>query len=219
MFPAFALSDIIVHDSVVPAGKEIMLKAEVKGRLFSKGGEVVEFFVNGKSVGKSLSGGDGFAFKQIIPSQTGRYQIKVKSGRDEGEGLLLSLKKGARIVLVDVQGSLIEKFSDKPKQRSQKVMKELNRKFPVVLLQAGLNAKSIKVWLKKNEFPEFPLIPLKQGAVFSDLHDNGFRIKAVIGSPDVISYAKDYKPLAFSFEETEDAVEVKDWAEIEKKLK
>jgi len=44
-------------------------------------------------------------------------------------------------------------------------------------------------------------------------------MKSVIGSPDVIYSAKEYKPLAFTFEETEDALEVKDWKEIGKKLK
>jgi len=221
MFPTFALSDVIVHDSVVPVGKEIMLTAEVKGKFFSKGGEIVEFFVNSKSIGKSLSGGDGLAFKQFVPSVTGMYQIKAKSYIDEGRGLLLSLRKGSGVVFVDVEGSLMEKFLNNPKQGSQKVIKDIQKKFPVVLLQTTgfLNVKSIKEWLKKNEFLELPVLPWKQGSVFGDLHEEGFRIKAVIGSPDVIYSGKEYKPLAFTFEETEDAVEVKDWEEIWKKLK
>ncbi|HKZ56501.1 MAG TPA: hypothetical protein VJ024_02245, partial [Thermodesulfovibrionales bacterium] len=67
--PTKAFPDIIIHDIVVPAGKEVMLRAEVKGKLFRKGGELIEFFVNGKSIGKSLSGGDGFAYKQFIPKK------------------------------------------------------------------------------------------------------------------------------------------------------
>jgi len=221
LFPAFALSDVIVHDSVVPVGKETMIKAEVKGKLFSKSGEVVEFFVNGKSIGKNLSGGDGLAFKQFIPSGIGKYRIKAKSGTDEGMGLLLSLRKGSGIVFVDVEGSLMERFSNNPEQGSQKVINDIQKKFPVVLLYTTgfLNVKSIKEWLKKNEFPELPVLPWKQGLLFDDLHDEGFEMKAIIGSPDVIYSAKDYKPLAFTFEETEDALEVKDWKEIGKKLK
>jgi hypothetical protein len=221
VFPANALSDIIVHDMVVPVGKEVMLKAKVKGKLFSKGGVIVEFFVNSKPIGKGLSGGDGLAFKQFAQPVTGLYQIKAKSGTDEGRGLLFSLKKGSRIVFVDVEGSLIEKFSYKPKQGSYKVIKLIQKKFPVVFLHTTgfLNLRSIKEWLKKNEFPELPVIPWKQGSAFSDLHDEGFKIKAVIGSPDVIGSAKEYKPLAFSFEETEDTGEVRDWEEIGKKLK
>jgi hypothetical protein len=221
VFPSFALSDVIVHDSVVPVGKEIMLTAEVKGKLFSKGGEMVEFFVNGKSIGKNLSGGDGLAYKQFFPSGIGIYRIKAKSDTDEGRGLLLSLRKGSGIVFVDVEGSLIIRFSDDPRQGSQKVIKNIQKKFPVVLLHTTgfLNIKSIKEWLKKNEFPELPVLPWKQGLLFDDLHDEGFKMKAIIGSPDVIYSAKEYKPSAFSFEETEDAVEAKDWEEISKKLK
>jgi hypothetical protein len=221
VFPSFALSDVIVHDSVVPVGKEIMLTAEVKGKLFSKGGEMVEFFVNGKSIGKNLSGGDGLAYKQFFPSGIGIYRIKAKSDTDEGRGLLLSLRKGSGIVFVDVEGSLIIRFSDDPRQGSQKVIKNIQKKFPVVLLHTTgfLNIKSIKEWLKKNEFPELPVLPWKQGLLFDDLHDEGFKMKAIIGSPDVIYSAKEYKPSAFSFEETEDAVEAKDWEEIGKKLK
>jgi hypothetical protein len=221
LFPASALSDVIVQDSVVSAGKEIMLTAEVKGKLFSKGGEMVEFFVNGKSIGKNLSGGDGLAFKQFVPSRIGKYRIKAKSGTDKGRGLLLSLRKGSGIVFVDVEGSLMEKFSNNPEQGSQKVIRDIQKKFPVVLLHTKgfLNIKSIKEWLKKNEFPELPVLPWKQGLLFDDLHDEGFKMKAIIGSPDVIYSAKEYKPSAFTFEETEDAVEVKDWEEIGKKLK
>jgi hypothetical protein len=220
IFPASALPDIIVHDIVVPAGKEVMLKAEVKGKFFRKGGELVEFFVNKKSIGKTLSGGDGFVFKQFIPSKTGKYQITAKVGKDEGKGLLLSLKKGSKIVFVDVEGSLLKRFSSKSRQGSQKVIKAINKRFPVIFIKTGpLSTTSVKEWLRKNQFPDLPLIPWEQGTVFSELAGEGFRIKAVIGNADVINSSKEYKPLAFSFEETEDAIEVKDWEEISKKLK
>jgi hypothetical protein len=220
LLPSTVLSDIIIHDIVAPAGKEVMLKAEVKGKLFRKGGELVEFFINGKSIGKSLSGGDGFAFKQFFPSKTGKYQIKAMVNKEEGRGLLISLRRNSRIIFVDVEGGLLERFSDKPRQGSQKAIRAIQKRFPVVLLQTGLlNIKSIKTWLKKNEFPELPLIPWGQGAVFTELVEEGFKLRAVIGSSDVIESAREYKPLAFSFEEVEDAVEVKDWEEIRKKLK
>ena len=221
IFPAIALSEILVNDIIVPTGKEVMIRAEVMGRFFKKGGEMVEFFINEESIGKSLSGGDGSAFKQFIPSRNGMYQITVKSSKDEGRGLLLSIRKGSGIVFVDVEGSLIEKFSDKPKQGSQKAIKDLRKRFPIVLLHTTgfLSIKSIKAWLKENEFLELPLIPWEQGEVFSELREAGFKVKIVIGNPDVIDSAKEYKPTAFSFEETEGAIEVRDWEEIRKKLR
>jgi hypothetical protein len=107
-FPDIAFSEIIVHDTVAPKGQESMLTVETKGKLFREGGELVEFFVDGKSLGKSLSGGDGFAFKRLVPSRAGIYRITVKSKREEGQGLLLSLRKGDGILFVDVEGSLFE---------------------------------------------------------------------------------------------------------------
>lgn len=220
VFPANALSDIIVHDMVIPTGKKILLKAEVKGKLFSKGGEVVEFFVNEKSIGKSLSGGDGFAFKQFTPLKTGMYTIKARAGKEEGKGLLFSLKKGAKIVFIDVEGSLLERFSQEPKKESQKVIKSINKRYPVVFLQTGaLSSKAIKKWLKKNKFVISPVIPWDQGVVFNEIIEQGFKIKAVIGGPYVIESAKDFKPLVFSFVDVEGSVEVRDWEEIRKKLR
>ncbi len=49
IFPSAALSDVIVYDVVALKGQEVMLKAETRGTLLSKSGEVVEFIVNGKS--------------------------------------------------------------------------------------------------------------------------------------------------------------------------
>lgn len=219
-FSAKALSDIIVHDMVVPTGKKVMLKAKVKGKLFRKGGEVVEFFVNGKSLGKSLSGGDGVAFKQFIPLKTGIYTIKTRSGKEEGKMLLFSLKKGAKIVFVDVEGSLLERFSQEPRKGSQKVIKKISKRYPIVFLQTGaLSSKAIKKWLKKNKFVVLPVVSWDQGMVFNEIIEQGFKIKAVIGGPYVIESARDFNPLAFSFVGVEGSVEVKDWEEIGKKLK
>lgn len=224
MFPASALSRVIVHDTVTLKGQKVMLRAETSGKLFSKGGEVVEFIVDGKSIGKTLSGGDGVAFKLFSPTRTGLHQISVRSGGDEDTGLLLSLKRGSTIVFIDVEGSLSEGllglFSNKPKQGSQKATKEIHKRFPIVFLQTGfLGVKAIKEWLKENEFMELPVVSWRQGAVFSEIAEKDLKIKAVIGSPKVIESAKEYKPLALSFEAVEDAEEVKDWEEISKKFK
>jgi len=220
VFHSSALSDVIVHDIVVPQGEEVMLRAETRGKILSKGGELVEFFVDGKSIGKTLSGGDGFAFRQFTTIKTGLHRITVKSGVGEGNGLLLSLKKGTKIVFVDIEGSLLKgPFSKEPKQGSQKAIKEINRSFPVVFLQTGfIGVKALKAWLKEHKFIELPVIPWKQGAIFEDIRKKRFKIKAIIGSGAVIESAKGYKPLAFSFEGGEDAQEVKDWEEIKKKL-
>lgn len=216
----YAFSEVIVNDMIVPRGEKAMLVAETKGKFFSKGGEVVEFFIDGKSIGRTLSGGDGLAFKSFIPVKAGTYHIIAKSGKDEGDGLLLSLKQGTELVFVDIEGSLMERpFSKKPRNGSQIAIKEINRRFPVVFLHNGfVSIKMIKAWLKENKFKQLPVIPWKQGSAFDDIEGNGFRLKAIIGSPQVIESAGKYHPTAYSFEEAGDAIEVKDWEEIRKRL-
>jgi hypothetical protein len=220
-FPASALPGIIVDDTVVLKGRNVMLRAETKGRLFSKGGEVVEFFVDGKSIGRTLSGGDGVAFKNFIPMNTGLYQISVRSGTDEDTGLLLSLKKGARIVFVDIEGSLREGlFPPEPKQGSQKAIREIHKKFPIVYLRTGfISARAIKGWLRKHEFMRLPVVAWRQGAIFDEIAEKGFKIKAIIAAPKVIESAREHKPLAFSFEAVGDAEKVAGWEEISGRVK
>ena len=221
LYPTSALSRVIVDDMVAVKGQKVMLRAETKGRLFSKGGEIVEFFVDMKSIGKTLSGGDGVAFKAFIPTKTGLHQMGVHSGGDEDTGSLLSLEEGSRIVFVDIAGSLFESaFSRKPKPGSQKAIEELQKKFPIVYLQRGFfSVKSMRAWLEENEFIELPVLPWGGGTIFDEIVEEDIEIKAIIGSPKVIESASEHRPRAFSFEEVEDAVWVGDWDEIRKELK
>jgi hypothetical protein len=216
-----AFHEVVVHDMIVLKEEKAMLRTETRGKFFRKGGEVVEFLINGKAIGDALSGGDGFAFKQFIPDRTGIYRFTAKLGKDEGQGVLLSLNRGTGIVIVDIEGSLLEEpLSKKPKSGSRKAISEISSRFPVVFVHGGfVSIKTIKAWLKENEFKELPVISWERGAAFDAIHEKGFRLKAIIGGPKVIESANKYRPPAFSFEETEDAVQVKDWGEIKKKLK
>jgi hypothetical protein len=220
-FPEAVFSEIIVHDMIALRGEVTMLSAETKGTILRHGGEIVEFIVNGKSLGKSLSGGDGYAFKQFIPPKTGLYQIIVKSRNEENSGSLLSLKKGARIVFIDIEHGLFEGlFSKRPRSGSQEVLRRLSKKSPVVFLQTGiLSTNAVRTWLKNNGFPDLPLIQWDQGSLFDEINGKGLKIKAIIGGEQVIESAGKYKPKAFSFGEVEGAEKVNDWGEIGRKLK
>ena len=213
-----AYSEVIISDAICIKNEAVMLKAETKGKIFSKGGKIVEFTVNGKSIGKSLSGGDGVAFKEFRAEKTGLYKVSVVSGKDKDSGLLLSLKKGAEIVFIDVEGSLYILSSKGPSKESKKVIRAISRRFPIVYLQTFVvGAKATKKWLKENGFVEAPVLSWKDGNVFQELSKKGLKIKLIIGRPDVIESAKEFRPKAFSFVEVEGAEEVKGWEEIGKK--
>jgi hypothetical protein len=221
IFPPIALSRVTVDDAVVVKGQQIMLRAETKGKFFRKGGELVEFFVGGTSLGMTLSGGDGVAFKPFVPVKAGLYEIEVNSGGDKDSGVLLSLREGSSIVFVDVESSLLEgRLSRKPKPGCQKAIKEINQRFPVVVLQTGfVGVKAVKTWLRENDFLELPVFPWNKGGIFNEITYKGFKVKSVIASPEVIESAREHRSVSFSFQQTDNAEWVKDWEEISKKLK
>lgn len=220
-FSSGACADVFVYDMFARQGQTVMLRIETKGMFFSRGGRVIELFVEGKALGAVLSGGDGLAFREFTPRRTGVYRIHAKSGGEEGNGLLVSLKKGAAVVLVDIEGSMLESaFSSKIKEGSANALKEINRRFPVILMQTGmLGLKNMKALLKENGIADMPVVSWEEGNILEEISKGGFVIKAVIGSPEIIDSAKRCRPLLLSFEETEDAQTVADWKEIGKKLK
>lgn len=219
-FSVESYAGVVLYDSVCLKEEKIMLKAVTKGRFFSKGGQMVEFSVDGKSIGRSLSGGDGAAFKEFRAGKAGLHKVSVVSGKDKDSGFLLSLKKGAEIVFIDIEGSMFVPMSGKPMKDSQKVIKAIAKRFPVVYLQAGiLDIRALKKLLKENEFIDAPLLPWREGTVFEEADKKGLKIKFVIGGKIVIESAEEFKPKAFSFGEVEGAEEVRDWEEIGKKMR
>jgi hypothetical protein len=213
-------AEVIFFDDISLKGGPVMLKAATKGKIFTKGGELVEFSVDGKFIGRSLSGGDGAAFKEFRAGKTGLHKVSVVSGKDKDSGFLLALKKGAEIVFIDVEGSMFAPMSGKQAKDSRKIIKAIAKRFPVVYLQAGmLDIRTLKKLLKENEFTEAPLLPWREGNVFEEADKKGLKIKSVIGVKTVIESAKEFKPKAFSFNEVEGAEEVRDWEEIGKKMR
>jgi hypothetical protein len=221
LFARDAVADLFVYDMVARKGEKVVITVESRGRLFAKGGVVIELSADGRSLGKALSGGDGFAYKEFVPGKTGVYRLAAKSGEEEGRGLLLSIDKGKRVVLVDFEGSMLESpFSRKLRDGSKKVLSEINRRYPVIFLQTGLlGLKHIKAFLQENGMTDFPVLSWNEGSLFDEFSEKGYRIKAVVGSPGVIESAKRHRPLLFSFGEAKGAERVGEWKEIGKKLK
>ena len=219
--PPSALAGIFVDDVIGVNNQRVFLSARTRGKLFAKGGELVEFFIDGKSLGKTLSGGDGFAYKPFTSAGTGLFETRVSSAKDSATGLFLCLEKDARIVAIDVEGSLFEGLIPKQSKRgSFRAVKRIAAQFPVVFVQTSfLGLRIVKLWLQKNKFMSRPLMPWRQGALFEVLSRKGLKIHAIIGSPTFIDSAKDHKPLAFSFEPVEEGEAVRDWEEIIEKMK
>ncbi|HEX9157845.1 MAG TPA: hypothetical protein VF827_07470 [Syntrophales bacterium] len=221
MMPCPACADVYVYDAVAVQGEKVRLKAETRGTLFIKGGELVEFFVDDASLGKNLSGGDGEAYKYYVASRAGLKTIRAVSREMTGTGLMLVLKPGAGVVAVDVEGALLlEGFMSPGRPDSRKVLESIAKRFPLIYVQSGeTNLKAVRYWVQKNEYADAPLLAWDGGAVFDALAKKGLKIRAVIGGPAVIESSLKHKPQAFSFTPVKGAVRLKNWKELEEKLK
>ncbi len=214
--PAYASAGIIVNDSVAVEGSTIMLSAQTRGRFFPKGGELVEFEVEGKSLGRVLSGGDGWAYMEFRAGKRGLYGITARHGSETGSGLVLSLSKGAEVVFIDVEGTVFSRpFSDEKDTGPSTAFEEIAKRFPLVYLSAGvMNEQAMKKWLGKKGFPEAPVLAWRGGGVFEALADMGLVIRAVVGSPDVLASARQHDAQLISFKPVEDATEVDSWQDV-----
>jgi hypothetical protein len=214
-----AYAEVVVHEDIALKGRPMMLQAETRGRIFTRGGELVEFQVDGKSIGKALSGGDGRAFKEFTPGRAGLFKIKAVSKGDEDSGLILSLGKGGGVVFIDAAGGLFKgPFSKSPRQGSQEAVKQISERHPIVYLQTVLPGRGvIKKWLESNGFPPAPLMEWREGRVFRETVEKELKIRAVIGSAEVIESAKDYTTGLYSLEGQ--GKSVKDWKGISESLK
>jgi hypothetical protein len=219
--PTASRADVYVYDAVAVQGEEVRLKAETRGTVFIKGGELVEFFVDDASLGKNLSGGDGAAYRFYKASRPGLKNIRAVSRNMAGTGFLLVLKPGAGVIAIDVEGSLLQEgFMSPGRPESRKALESIAKRFPLIYLQSGeTNLKAVRYWLERNEYTGAPLLPWDGGTVFDSLAKKGVKIRAVIGGPVVIESAVKHKPEAFSFEPVKGALRMKSWKELEEKLK
>lgn len=228
--PVFA--EIIVYDDVTTTGRAIKLKTIIKGRFFSEGGKLVEFYVDGKHIGTTLSGGDGYAFMKYSSHTPGIKNLKVKVNTETDEGKLLVMEKDDRVLLIEIESILsIPKFRDllqpisllgrefsNDVKEAKKALQQLSKRFRIIYLTTLIDIKNSRKWIKANEFPHSVILKWEGIDLLNELKERNVKLYAIIASPDVLSESSDIKK-RFSFEETEDGVVVDDWKDLLKQLK
>ena len=93
---ARGLGAVIVYDRVTTVGTPVYLKVLTKGRIFADGGRLVQFYLDDKSFGKNLTGGDGYGYRKYKPRRAGIINGRATSKGESGAGLLLVMKKSEK---------------------------------------------------------------------------------------------------------------------------
>jgi len=217
--PGKAMPEVQFSDALVVKGSVHMLKARTKGMIFAEGGKLVTFEVNGKELGTSLSGGDGFAFIAFEPKREGLYTVKVTSSNFSDTGYILSLEGGTEIVLIGLSGTVAEGFIEKrPLKGSREAISRINEKYRVVYISSEQFLTAyFKDWLRNNDFPEAPVLSWSGGKAFKKAYEEGFVLRTVIGSPEVAESGLKYgAQMALCFAPSKTARQLADWEEAEK---
>ena len=204
-----AKAQLIVSDVLTTPGKPAKLQANVfeeglLGRKIGLGGESLEFLVQGKVIGTTMSGGDGKAYLEYTPRMRGNLGITVRLSESprvltaEGTGLLASWERRKPILLVDLTAivqpndtppsslpSLPINLSGNLGEAAVEAIGELEKlgKFYYNLIylhrsEAG-NVDALQQWIQTNQFPPgFPkVIPAGRRALsewVTQLKDSGW---------------------------------------------
>lgn len=217
-----ASAEVTVYDDVTITGKAVKLKALTKGRFFPVGGKLVEFYLDEKNIGSTLSGGDGYAFLEYLPRSTGVKRLKIKKDTDTDEGILLVLGKNDRVLLIEIENSLfVPELQNlfQPAKKSNETLKQLSKRFRIIYLTTLIGVKMSRKWLIDNDSPPSTVLKWDGAEMLTELQEREVNLYAIIGSPAILSEASDIIKKRFSFEETEDGVVVRDWDDLLKQLK
>jgi hypothetical protein len=211
-----ASAGVTAFDAVTSIKKPIKLQALTKGRFFSEGGKLVEFFIDEKHIGTTLSGGDGYAFLKYIPQSKGLKRIKLKTADESDEAMLLVTDKKDKVILIAIEGSLFEStLSFKPAKGAKEAIGTISQKYRIIYLSM-IGIKQSRKWLQENKLYESIVFSWDGENLINDLREKDINIYAIVGSPDMLAEIKDIRK--FSFKETDNGTEVESWSDILKQL-
>lgn len=233
----------IAYDQIASPQKPVFLKVRLKTKshFFSNpiGGERIEFFVDNRPIGVSLSGGDGIAVKEFTPMKEGIYKVRARlderSGysADEADMIIACWGKNRSIILIDLDTLTEEDFesedSPDPAPDAPEVVGGLSKKYNIIIYTFDQDKRlhRKKEWLKRYSFPRLPLLSWPSVDIddeVKNLIDYPLRLKFGIGNNinDIRAFSRNKMvPIIFiNNDDKEDLPETtrkaKGWREIER---
>lgn len=214
-----SLAAVIVYDRVTSLNTPVYLKVLTKGRIFADGGRLVEFFLDDKSLGKNLTGGDGYGYRKYLPQRAGLIKVRATSDGESGNGMVLVMKKSEKAILIEIEGGFKDAVvSDIAAGAARQAVAEMQKKYRVIYLSRNTGVRMARNWLDEMEFPDAPVLRWKGAQMLSALKEKGIQIYAIIGAGAVIEAAGEHVHKRYTFDKTQKGQTVKDWHDLMMKL-
>jgi|Deesub1362B_J571_1020462.scaffolds.fasta_scaffold00107_36 hypothetical protein len=210
---------IIVFDEVAVLGKSVFFTAQTRGLLFPEGGRVVEFYVSGKRIGTTLSGGDGFAFFEYRPIKKGIFSIEAKSGDESSKGVLVVVDKRRRLLFLEIDAIIREVLinSEKVKAAAES-LKGLRGHYTILYVSRFPATGYVREWLQKKGFPVSAVLGWNGIETVEEWKEKGLRLYAIVASARVCEEVAESFEKAFSFMDTDRCERLTEWRELEDRL-
>ena len=216
---ARGLGAVIVYDRVTTVGTPVYLKVLTKGRIFADGGRLVEFYLDDKSFGKNLTGGDGYGYRKYTPRREGIIKVRATSNGESGAGLVLVVKKSEKAILIEIEGGFKDAFiSDIAAGANRRAVKQLLKKYRVIYLSRFTGIRMARNWLDEMEFPDAPVLQWRGEQTINALKEKGVNLYAIIAPASVIAAAADHIEKRYTFDQNQKEQTVKDWQEVMERL-
>ena len=214
-----SLAAVIVFDQVSTIGTPVYLKVLTKGRIFAAGGKLVEFYIDDKSIGKNLTGGDGYGYRKFIPRRKGIIKVRATSNGESDSGLLLVMKKSDKAVLIEIEGGFKDALiSDIAAGANRQAVEMLIKKYRVIYLSRYTGTRTARSLLEEMEFPDAPILEWHGEQTLNALKEKGVKLYAIIGPASVIGAAEGHIDKRYTFDENQKEQTVKDWQEVMERL-
>lgn len=211
---------VIVYDNVTTVGTPVFLKVLTKGIIFADGGRLVEIFLDGKSLGKNLTGGDGYGYRKHTPERPGLIKLTARSKGESGTGFLLVVKKNEKVIFIEIESGLKDAFiSEIAAGASRRAIERMMKKYRIVYLSRYTGLRAARKLLDEGEFPKAPVLLWKGSKMLSALKEKGIQLYGIIGSAGLIAESADHIERRYTFEKTKNGQTVRDWEEIIELLK
>lgn len=210
---------VVAYDAITTVGRELPLKVLTKGRLLPAGGMQWQLFIDEISVGRGLTGGDGYGYMKYTPETAGMKSVRFESGGEFDTGRLLVLEKKTRAIVIDLdpllRGTLRRDNRDRD---AEEVLEELAADFALIYIAGRWEMFGARKWLEMRGFPESVVLENKGAALFERLASRGVALYGLVGKNLLIRDAEKYFSVRLTFEEGNEDTEVRGWREVRERM-
>jgi len=214
-----AQGDVTILDRVSTVGSAVSLVVQTSKLFMADGGRLVDVFLEQESLGRIMTGGDGYGYLRLVPQCAGLMKISARSGDSEAEGRLLVMEKNERAVLIDLESALMDlHLRGRDRETCRSALEAIGRRYRLIYVYRFIGSGFSRARLEEVGFPPSVVLSWKGRATLESLREREVQVHAVIGSAQTVTDAGSQVPQRFSFEKAKGAQTVSEWEEIAKAL-